>query len=83
MRPEKVDATARREGYLMNRTPGNCKKVTLDWHADHDVYKKHQFDAISGGGDRIGQLRRNVSRQSCVFPKVNSGAKKGGVPTGT
>lgn len=39
----KVEAIARREDFSLNRTPGNCKKVTLDWHVDHDVYKKHQF----------------------------------------
>lgn len=32
-----------RQDFLLDRTPGNCKKVTLDWHVDHDVYKKHQF----------------------------------------
>lgn len=44
---KKVEVIARGEDYLMNRTPGNCKKVTQDWHADHDVYKKHQFNEIN------------------------------------
>lgn len=47
----KVGAIARCEDCLMNRTPGKCKKVTLDWHADHDVYKKHQFNEIQLQGD--------------------------------
>ena len=39
----KVGLIARQEDFLLDRTPGNCKKVTLDWHVEHDVYKKHQF----------------------------------------
>jgi hypothetical protein len=60
MELEKADATARWEDYLMNRTPDNCKKVILGWHADYDVYKKHQFDEIKGGRDKMGQSRRNL-----------------------
>lgn len=35
----KVGVIARWEDFLLDRTPGNCKKVTLDWPVDHDVYK--------------------------------------------
>lgn len=28
----------------MNYAPDHRKKVTLDWHADHDVYIEHQFN---------------------------------------
>ncbi len=40
------------EDDLMNRTPGNCKKVNLDEHADHDVYKNISSMEINDRGDQ-------------------------------